>query len=57
MEPDPQDRRARRLRITPEGVALMRPAVAVWRSQHAALEARMDDDAPAALRSGLAEVR
>ncbi len=46
IEPDAADRRSRRLRITPEGVALMRQAVEVY----------MRPDTAAALRTGLAEI-
>jgi DNA-binding MarR family transcriptional regulator len=56
-EPDAKDRRSRRLRITPEGVALMREAVEVWRAEHAKLGAEMDADLPESLRRGLAEIR
>lgn len=54
VEPDPDDRRSRRLRITPEGVALVRQAVEVWRMEHAAIEATMERDLAGALRRGLA---
>jgi len=54
VEADPADRRSRRLRITPEGVALMRQAVEVWRAEHAALEADMGRDVAEELRRGLA---
>lgn len=57
VEPDPDDRRSRRLRITPEGVALMRAAVEVWRAEHATLEGDMGGDLPDTLRRGLAGVR
>lgn len=57
VEPDPEDRRSRRLRITPEGVQLMLEAVTVWRAEHAALEDDMGDQLPETLRQGLAEVR
>ncbi|SFG45217.1 DNA-binding transcriptional regulator, MarR family [Palleronia marisminoris] len=56
VEADPDDRRSRRLRITPDGVALMRKAVEVWRSEHAALEAEMSEEVADALRQGLAEL-
>jgi DNA-binding MarR family transcriptional regulator len=56
VEPDPDDRRARRLRITPEGVALMRRAVEVWRAEHAALEAGMAAGLADTLRRGLAAI-
>lgn len=57
IETDPEDRRARRLSITPDGVALMRQAVEVWRAEHAALEEDMGEDRPEDLRRGLAGVR
>lgn len=56
VEPDPDDRRSRRLRITPEGVALMRQAVEVWRAEHTALEAALNADLVASLRLGLATI-
>ncbi|MFN4203987.1 MAG: MarR family winged helix-turn-helix transcriptional regulator [Tabrizicola sp.] len=55
-EPDPDDGRSRRLRITPEGVALMRRAVEVWRTEHAKLEAEMTEGLPDTLRRSLAMV-
>lgn len=55
VEPDPEDRRSRRLRITPDGVALMREAVEVWRAEHAALEAGVSEGLPDTVRQGLAE--
>ena len=57
VEPDPDDRRSRRLRISPEGVALMRQAVEVWRAEHAALEATLPPGTAASLREGLAMLR
>lgn len=56
VEPDPKDRRSRRLRITPEGVALMRQAVEVWRATHRELEAALGDERTQALRGGLAAI-
>lgn len=56
VEPDPDDRRSRRLCITPDGVALMRQAVEVWRAEHAALEAGLGEGLPESLRRGLAEI-
>ncbi len=56
VEPDPQDRRSRRLCITPEGVALMREAVEVWHTEHAALEQDMGEERPEDLRRGLAGI-
>jgi DNA-binding MarR family transcriptional regulator len=57
VEEDPKDRRSRRLGITPQGVELMREAVVVWRAEHEALEAEMDDNLPELLRQGLAAIR
>ena len=56
VEPDQDDGRSRRLRITPEGVGLMRQAVEVWHAEHAALEAEMSEGLPDSLRQGLAEL-
>lgn len=56
VEPDPDDGRSRRLRITPEGAALMRQAVEAWRTEHAKLEAEMTEGLPDALRRSLAMV-
>lgn len=56
VEADPDDRRSRRLRITPEGVALMRQAVEMWRAEHADLEAAISADLVASLRLGLAAI-
>lgn len=56
VEPDPADRRSRRLRITPEGVAVMREAVTIWRETHAELDDALPDGAADALRRGLAQV-
>lgn len=56
VEPDPADRRSRRLRITSEGVALMRQAVEVWRAEHAALHDEIGQDRSAELRQGLDEI-
>lgn len=57
VEPDPDDRRSRRLRITAEGVGLMREAVEVWRAEHTALELDMGENLPDSLRQGLAGIR
>jgi len=56
VEPDSADRRARRLRITPEGVALMRDAVDVWRATHAELDAGLNHGTSAALHHALAQI-
>ena len=56
VEPDPQDRRSRRLRITPEGVAVMVQAAKVWRDAHATLDAALPPGLSTTLRQGLAAV-
>jgi len=50
---DIEDRRSRRIRITPAGVALLHQAIPVWRATHAALDAALGDGAADALRQGL----
>ncbi len=55
--PDAADRRSRRVQITPEGVALLRDAVPVWRATHARLDSELGDGTAEALRRGLAEIR
>ncbi len=53
VEPDPDDRRLRRLRITAGGVELMRHAVAIWQAAHAALDAELPAGTAARLRQDL----
>ncbi len=55
IEPDPQDRRGKRLRLTEEGTAALSCAVPIWQALHRAIEADMESD-PHALRRGLMEV-
>jgi DNA-binding MarR family transcriptional regulator len=55
--PDAEDRRSRRVQITPEGVALLRQAIPVWRATHGALDAALGSDAAESLRQGLAALR
>ena len=57
LVPDAEDRRSRRVQITPEGVALLRDAVPVWRATHAALDAVLGEATADGLRHGLAQVR
>jgi len=51
VEADPEDRRSRRIRLTPAGAARLAAAVPIWVEGHAALEKELDD--PDALRAGL----
>ena len=48
---DPQDRRGRRLALTPAGRALLAAAVPIWREAHAAVDRRVSD--PDRLRADL----
>jgi len=53
LVPDPQDRRSRRVQITPEGVALLRQAIPVWRATHGALDAELGSETAGSLRQSL----
>ncbi|EBA08060.1 MarR family winged helix-turn-helix transcriptional regulator [Sagittula stellata] len=48
--PDHKDRRNRRVSLTPDGHALLKEAVSIWRAEHDALDRELDMD-PAALRA------
>ncbi|MDR7114337.1 MarR family winged helix-turn-helix transcriptional regulator [Caulobacter sp. BE254] len=50
---DPQDRRSRRLALTPAGMALLARALPVWTQTHAEVEAGLPDGGGDALRAGL----
>lgn len=50
---DPEDRRNRRLRLTAEGHRVLNAAVPIWRETHNALEERLPDIDPDALRTSL----
>lgn len=54
--PDPQDRRSRRVQVTPEGVALLGEAIPIWRTTHADLDASLGQGTADALRNGLAQI-
>jgi DNA-binding MarR family transcriptional regulator len=54
VEPDPADRRGRRLSLTPEGLEVLARAVPVWTRVHAEIEAALPEDGAGALRRGLA---
>lgn len=56
VEADPEDRRSRRLHITPDGVALMRQAAEVWREVHTTLDAALPPGLPDDLRYGLGRI-
>lgn len=50
---DPEDRRSRRLALTPTGMALLARALPVWTSTHADIEAGLPEGGGDALRAGL----
>ncbi|HXX01542.1 MAG TPA: MarR family winged helix-turn-helix transcriptional regulator [Candidatus Acidoferrales bacterium] len=50
---DYDDHRARLLKLTPQGRKLLARAVPVWRSTHAAVEARLGEGEPDRLRKNL----
>ena len=50
---DPDDRRSRRLALTPTGMALLARALPVWAQTHAEVEAGLPSGDPDALRAGL----
>lgn len=54
VEPDPRDRRARLLSLTPSGKVALAAAVPIWKVTHAALEERLPDGNGDRLRRDLA---
>lgn len=52
VEPDPKDRRGRRISLTPEGLAVLDRATPIWERTHVLVEAKLGD--ADALRAGLA---
>ncbi|MFN7175548.1 MAG: MarR family winged helix-turn-helix transcriptional regulator [Thermaurantiacus sp.] len=56
VEPDPEDGRLRRLRITSEGATLARQAVDVWRDTHQQVEVGLTAGVPETIRRGLAQI-
>ena len=54
VEPDPEDRRTRRLRLTPEGRAALAAALPYWCAEQAETARRLGGAEPAALSRDLA---
>ena len=52
VDAEPVNRRSRKLMLTAEGRKVLRAAVPIWKSEHAALEREIGGD-PDALRAGL----
>lgn len=53
VEPDPEDRRSRRLHLTDAGRDLLVEALPIWRATHAEIDALLEDGGPEALRASL----
>lgn len=56
VEPDPEDRRSRRLHLTPAGRAVLAEAFPVWRDTHVAAEAGLGEGEADRLRANLARL-
>jgi DNA-binding MarR family transcriptional regulator len=50
---DKEDKRSRRLSLTPAGKVLLATAVPIWKREHAAIERMLDKPGPDLLRAGL----
>jgi DNA-binding MarR family transcriptional regulator len=50
---DKEDRRSRKLSLTPAGRALLQAAAPIWKKEHAAIERMLEKPNPDQLRSGL----
>jgi DNA-binding MarR family transcriptional regulator len=50
---DPEDRRSRRLSLTPQGEALLAAALPIWHREHAAIDALFGVDGPQRLHADL----
>ena len=55
IEPDPKDKRGKRLRLTAEGARTLSSAVPIWSHLHGEIEAGMQAD-PSILRRGMIEI-
>ena len=53
IAPDADDRRVKRLRLTPVGNAVLAKAYALWQDSHGAIEAEMKGPSADAMRGGL----
>lgn len=53
IEVDREDRRGRRIGLTPRGRRLLARALPIWEATHAEIEAALGDSLPGALRSEL----
>jgi DNA-binding MarR family transcriptional regulator len=56
IEPDPKDRRSRRLALTEEGHAALIAALPIWRETHAEIDRELAPMDPEALRQALRRI-
>lgn len=56
IEPDPKDKRGKRLRLTAEGTAILSAALPIWKSTHDAVEAELSSGDAEGLRNDLMEI-
>ncbi|WP_418136666.1 MarR family winged helix-turn-helix transcriptional regulator [Agrobacterium sp. El2ro-1b] len=56
IEPDPKDKRGKRLRLTPEGVAVLAVAFPIWEQTHAEVETKIGSGDPGRLRRDLIDL-
>jgi DNA-binding MarR family transcriptional regulator len=53
---DPDDKRTRRLSLTPQGKRVLTQAFPIWKRTHAELDAQLKSSTPDALRAALGEL-
>lgn len=56
VEPDPKDRRGKRLKLTQDGIAVLSAALPIWRDTHAEIEANLASGNAEGLRQDLREI-
>ncbi|SCX13598.1 Salmolysin [Agrobacterium sp. DSM 25558] len=56
IEPDPKDKRGRRLKLTTEGVAILASAVPIWTRTHGEVEAQIESGDADRLRRDLVDL-
>lgn len=56
IEPDPKDKRGKRLRLTEEGTTILSAALPIWRDTHATVEAELSSGDADGLRQDLMEI-
>ncbi len=56
VEPDPKDKRGKRLKLTPEGMAVLASAVPIWTRTHGEVEAQIESGDADRLRRDLVDL-